>query len=210
MRVPFGLAAFNPICRWRPTRGALHETRSDNAGDTAGRVRFCGGHIGPIIFVLWSRLADGERTDAHCLPHGFQNSFPNGPPMGPSGELSSSCQPMRCATTAGFPDMVSIARSRSAPRHPGRDGASARPLWALLEALRSAAPQAVAGMIDKLDLKTSQKTASRRRRGRLAVVAAASSQRWNRAPRPRAGGSMRRPARATVSQLHACAMASAA
>ena len=30
-------------------------------------------------------------------------------------------------------------------------------LWAIAEALRSAAPQAVAGMIDKLDLKTSQK-----------------------------------------------------
>jgi protein ImuA len=30
-------------------------------------------------------------------------------------------------------------------------------LWALVEALRSAAPQAVAGMIDRLDLKTSQK-----------------------------------------------------
>src|SRR3974377_82348 len=30
-------------------------------------------------------------------------------------------------------------------------------LWALLEALRSGAPQAVIGMIDKLDLKTSQK-----------------------------------------------------
>jgi protein ImuA len=30
-------------------------------------------------------------------------------------------------------------------------------LWALAEALRSAAPQAVAGMIDRLDLKTSQK-----------------------------------------------------
>jgi protein ImuA len=30
-------------------------------------------------------------------------------------------------------------------------------LWALLEALRSGAPQAVAGMIDRLDLKTSQK-----------------------------------------------------
>ena len=30
-------------------------------------------------------------------------------------------------------------------------------LWALLEALRSGAPQAVIGMIDRLDLKTSQK-----------------------------------------------------
>ena len=30
-------------------------------------------------------------------------------------------------------------------------------LWAMAEALRSAAPQAVAGMIDRLDLKTSQK-----------------------------------------------------
>ena len=30
-------------------------------------------------------------------------------------------------------------------------------LWALAEALRSAAPQAVVGMVDKLDLKTSQK-----------------------------------------------------
>jgi protein ImuA len=30
-------------------------------------------------------------------------------------------------------------------------------LWALAEALRSAAPQAVAGMIDRIDLKTSQK-----------------------------------------------------
>jgi protein ImuA len=30
-------------------------------------------------------------------------------------------------------------------------------LWAMLEALRSGAPQAVVGMIDRLDLKTSQK-----------------------------------------------------
>ena len=84
-------------------------------------------------------------------------------------------------------------------------------LWAMAEALRSAAPAAVAGMIDKLDLKTSQKlhlAASDAGPAAVAVAAGADagSKRCGNALARRHGGSRARPLR----PLRASPMASAA
>ena len=80
-------------------------------------------------------------------------------------------------------------------------------LWAMEEALRSGAPAAVAGVIDKLDLKSSQRLhLAATDAGLPLLLLRPARNRWNRARRQRAGASARPRPRATAS---ACSRARA-
>ena len=72
-------------------------------------------------------------------------------------------------------------------------------LWAMEEALRSGAPAAVAGVIDKLDLKLSQRLHLAAVEAGLPLFLLRQAQSWNRARRPRAGASVRPRPHATAS-----------
>ena len=72
-------------------------------------------------------------------------------------------------------------------------------LWAMEEAVRSAAPAAVVGVIDTLDLKLSQRLHSPLPTRAFLFFYCGRRRRWNRARRQRAGASAPRQPHATVS-----------
>ena len=81
-------------------------------------------------------------------------------------------------------------------------------LWAMEEAVRSAAPAAIAGVIDTLDLKLSQRLHLAATDAGLPLFCCGRRRRWNRARRRHAGVSAPRQPRATASVfVHAAALA---
>ena len=153
--LPFGLAAFDShLPNGGLACGALHEIVPTTQTALPAAFGFVVAILARLSSSYGAGLADGERTDAHCLPHSFQNGLPYGTErrivfVMPAHALR------QCGRLSGH-GLKSLGLN---PRRAilvetvhWQDS-----LWALVEALRSAAPQAVAGMIDRLDLKTSQK-----------------------------------------------------
>ena len=155
--LPFGLAALDShLPNGGLACGALHEIVPTTQAALPAAFGFVAAILARLSSSYGAGLADGE--DAHCLPHGFKNGFPNDPPYGTERRIvfvMPTHALRQCGRLAGH-GLKSLGLN---PRRAilietahWQDS-----LWALVEALRSAAPQAVAGMIDKLDLKTSQK-----------------------------------------------------
>jgi protein ImuA len=157
--LPFGLAAFDShLPNGGLTCGALHEIVPTTQAARPAAFGFVVAILAQLSSSYGAGLADGERTDAHCLPHGFQNGFPNGPPYGTERRIvfvMPAHALRQCGRLFGHGlNSLGLNPRRAILVETAHWQDS---LWALLEALRSAAPQAVAGMIDRLDLKTSQK-----------------------------------------------------
>jgi protein ImuA len=157
--LPFGLAAFDShLPNGGLTCGALHEIVPTTQAPRPAAFGFVVAILAQLSSSYGAGLADGERTDAHCLPHGFQNGFPNGPPYGTERRIvfvMPAHALRQCGRLFGHGlNSLGLNPRRAILVETAHWQDS---LWALLEALRSAAPQAVAGMIDRLDLKTSQK-----------------------------------------------------
>jgi protein ImuA len=153
--LPFGLAAFDShLPNGGLACGALHEIVPTTQAALPAAFGFVVAILARLSSSYGAGLADGERTDAHCLPHGFQN----GPPYGTERRIVF-VMPAHALRQRG---RLSGHGLKSLGLNPRRailveTAHWQDSLWALVEALRSAAPQAVAGMIDRLDLKTSQK-----------------------------------------------------
>lgn len=153
--LPFGLVAFDShLPNGGLACGALHEIVPTTQAALPAAFGFVVAILARLSSSYGAGLADGERTDAHCLPHGFQN----GPPYGTERRIVF-VMPAHALRQRGRPSGHGLKSLGLNPRRAilvetvhWQDS-----LWALVEALRSAAPQAVAGMIDRLDLKTSQK-----------------------------------------------------
>jgi protein ImuA len=157
--LPFGLAAFDShLPNGGLTCGALHEIVPTTQAARPAAFGFVVAILAQLSSSYGAGLADGERTDAHCLPHGFQNGFPNGPPYGTERRIvfvMPAHALRQCGRLFGHGlNSLGLNPRRAILVETAHWQDS---LWALVEALRSAAPQAVAGMIDRLDLKTSQK-----------------------------------------------------
>jgi protein ImuA len=157
--LPFGLAALDShLPNGGLACGALHEI----VPTTQAALPAAFGFVVAILVRLSSSyragLVDSERMGAHCLPHSFPYDFPNGPPYGTERRIVF-VMPGHALRQCG---RLSGHGLNSLGLNPRRailveTACWQDSLWALVEALRSAAPQAVAGMIDRLDLKTSQK-----------------------------------------------------
>src|SRR6266566_1108534 len=153
--LPFGLVAFDShLPNGGLACGALHEIVPTTQAALPAAFGFVVAILARLSSSYGAGLADGERTDAHCLPHGFQN----GPPYGTERRIVF-VMPAHALRQRGRPSGHGLKSLGLNPRRAilvetahWQDS-----LWALVEALRSQAPQAVAGMIDRLDLKISQK-----------------------------------------------------
>ena len=156
---PFGLAALDShLPNGGLACGALHEIVPTTQAALPAAFGFVVAILARLSSSYGAGLADSERTDAHCLPHGFPNSFPNGPPQATKRRIVF-VMPTHILRQCGRLSGHGLKSLGLDPRRAilvetahWQDS-----LWALVEALRSQAPQAVAGMIDRLDLKTSQK-----------------------------------------------------
>ena len=157
--LPFGLVAFDShLPNGGLACGALHEIVPTTQAALPAAFGFVVAILARLSSSYGAGLADGERTDAHCLRHDFSNGFPNGPSYGTERRIVF-VMPAHALRQCGRLSGHGLKNLGLNPRHAilvetahWQDS-----LWALVEALRSAAPQAVAGMIDRLDLKTSQK-----------------------------------------------------
>ena len=132
-KLPFGLAALDcHLPNGGLTRGALHEV----VPATQAALPAAFGFIVAVLarFISSSRQGGREKQIVLVMPdHGSRQC----------GHLSG-----HGLSGLGF-DPSRVILVQTAHRYDS--------LWALLEALRSGAPLAVVGMIDRLDLKTSQK-----------------------------------------------------
>ncbi len=149
--LPFGLAALDShLPNGGLACGALHEIVPTTQAALPAAFGFVVAILARLSSSYGAGLADSERTDAHCLPHGF----PNGTErrivfVMPAHALR------QCGRLSGHGlNSLGLNPHRAILVETAHWQDS---LWALVEALRSQAPQAVAGMIDRLDLKTSQK-----------------------------------------------------
>lgn len=149
--LPFGLAALDShLPNGGLACGALHEIVPTTQAALPAAFGFVVAILARLSSSYGAGLADSERTDAHCLPHGF----PNGTErrivfVMPAHALR------QCGRLSGHGlNSLGLNPRRAILVETAHWQDS---LWALVEALRSQAPQAVAGMIDRLDLKTSQK-----------------------------------------------------
>src|SRR5438094_8124190 len=80
--LPFGLAALDShLPNGGLACGALHEIVPTTQAALPAAFGFLVAILARLSSSYGDGLADSERTDAHCLPHGFPNSFPNGPPQ---------------------------------------------------------------------------------------------------------------------------------
>ena len=157
--LPFGLAALDShLPNGGLACGALHEIVPTTQAALPAAFGFVVAILARLSSSYGAGLADGERTDTHCLSHGFPNGFPNGPPYGTERRIVF-VMPAHALRQCGRLSGHGLSSLGLNPRRAilvetahWQDS-----LWVLVEALRSAAPQAVAGMIDRLDLKTSQK-----------------------------------------------------
>jgi protein ImuA len=132
-RLPFGLAALDShLPNGGLTCGALHEVVP--ATDAALPAAF--GFIVAVLTGFISSPPQGRRAKKIIVAMPRHGSRQCGRLSG-HGLLSLGFDPRR------------VILVETAQRHDN--------LWALLEALRSGAPQAVVGLSDRLDLKTSQK-----------------------------------------------------
>jgi protein ImuA len=128
--LPFGLAALDShLPEGGLTCGALHEI----VPETQGAIAAAFGFIAAILGRISSSPPCEEKLVFVMPAHGRRDY----------GRLSG-----HGLNTLGL-DPVRVILAETAHRKES--------LWAMTEALRSAAPQAVVGMIDRLDLKTSQK-----------------------------------------------------
>src|SRR5438552_5035688 len=81
--LPFGLAALDShLPNGGLACGALHEIVPTTQAALPAAFGFVAAILARLSSSYGVRLADSERTDAHCLPHGLSNGFPNGPPYG--------------------------------------------------------------------------------------------------------------------------------
>ncbi len=149
--LPFGLAALDShLPNGGLACGALHEIVPTTQAALPAAFGFVVAILARLSSSYGAGLADSERTDAHCLPHGF----PNGTErrivfVMPAHALR------QCGRLSGHGlNSLGLNPRRAILVETAHWQDS---LWALVEALRSQAPQAVAGMIDRLDLKISQK-----------------------------------------------------
>lgn len=130
-KLPFGLAVLDcHLPNGGLDRGALHEV----VPATQGALPAAFGFIVAVLARFSSNFVARNKQIIFVMPdHGSRQC----------GQLSG-----HGLNGLGF-DPTRVTLVKTAHRHDS--------LWALLEALRSGAPQAVIGMIDRLDLKTSQK-----------------------------------------------------
>jgi protein ImuA len=153
--LPFGLAALDShLPNGGLACGALHEIVPTTQAALPAAFGFVVAILARLSSSYGAGLADSERMDAHCLPHGF----PNGPPYGTERRIVF-VMPAHALRQCG---RLSGHGLKSLGLNPRRailieTAHWQDSLWALVEALRSQAPQAAAGMIDRIDLKTSQK-----------------------------------------------------
>jgi len=153
--LPFGLAALDShLPNGGLACGALHEIVPTTQAALPAAFGFVVAILARLSSSYGAGLADSERTDAHCLPHGF----PNGPPYGTERQIvfvMPAHALRQCGRLSGHGlNSLGLNPRRAILVETAHWQDS---LWALVEALRSQAPQAVAGMIDRLDLKISQK-----------------------------------------------------
>jgi protein ImuA len=153
--LPFGLAALDShLPNGGLARGALHEIVPTTQTALPAAFGFVVAILARLSSSYGDGFADSKRTDAHCLPHGF----PNGPRQATKRRIVFVMPThilRQCGRLSGHGlNSLGLDPRRAILVETAHWQDS---LWALVEALRSAAPQAVAGMIDKLDLKTSQK-----------------------------------------------------
>jgi protein ImuA len=153
--LPFGLAALDShLPNGGLACGALHEIVPTTQAALPAAFGFVVAILARLSSSYGAGLADSERMDAHCLLHGF----PNGPPYGTERRIVF-VMPAHALRQCG---RLSGHGLKSLGLNPRRailieTAHWQDSLWALVEALRSQAPQAAAGMIDRIDLKTSQK-----------------------------------------------------
>jgi protein ImuA len=153
--LPFGLAALDShLPNGGLACGALHEIVPTTQAALPAAFGFVVAILARLSSSYGAGLADSERMDAHCLPHGF----PNGLPYGTERRIVF-VMPAHALRQCG---RLSGHGLKSLGLNPRRailieTAHWQDSLWALVEALRSQAPQAAAGMIDRIDLKTSQK-----------------------------------------------------
>ena len=104
--LPFGLAALDShLPNGGLACGALHEIVPTTQAALPAAFGFVVAILARLSSSYGDGLADSERMDAHCLPHGF----PNDPPYGTERTKSFlSCRPIPCANAAACPDMASI------------------------------------------------------------------------------------------------------
>jgi protein ImuA len=153
--LPFGLAALDShLPDGGLACGALHEIVPTKQAALPAAFGFVVAILVRLSSSYGVRLTDSECTDAHCLSHGFSN----GPLYGTERRIvfvMPAHALRQCGRLSGHGlNSLGLNPRRAIVIETARWQDS---LWALMEALRSAAPQAVAGMIDRLDLKTSQK-----------------------------------------------------
>ena len=149
--LPFGLAALDShLPNGGLACGALHEIVPTRQAALPTAFGFMVAILARLSSSYGAGLADGERTDAHCLPHGFPNGTERRIVFVMPAHALRQCGRLSGHGLKGLG--LNPRRAILVETAHWQDS-----LWALVEALRSAAPQAVAGMIDRLDLKTSQK-----------------------------------------------------
>jgi protein ImuA len=143
--LPFGLAALDShLPNGGLACGALHEIVPTMQAALPAAFGFVVAILARLSSSYGDGLADSERTDAHCHRTKRRIVF-----VMPAHTLR------QCGRLSGHGlNSLGLDPRRAILVETAHWQDS---LWALVEALRSTAPQAVAGMIDRLDLKTSQK-----------------------------------------------------
>ena len=122
--LPLGLAALDShLPNGGLACGALHEIVPTRQAALPAALGFVVAILSRLSSSYGAGLADGERTEAHCLPHGFQKWSPIWDRAANRFCHAGPCPaPMRPSVRT-WPQG---SRSQSAPRHRGRDGALAR------------------------------------------------------------------------------------
>jgi len=154
--LPFGLAALDShLPNGGLACGALHEIVPTTQAALPAAFGFVVAILARLSSSYGAGLADSERTDAHCLPHGFPNGTERRIVFVMPAHALRQCGRLSGHSLSGHGlNSLGLNPRRAILVETAHWQDS---LWVLMEALRSAAPQAVAGMIDRLDLKTSQK-----------------------------------------------------
>jgi protein ImuA len=143
--LPFGLAALDShLPNGGLACGALHEIVPTMQAALPAAFGFVVAILARLSSSYGDGLADSERTNAHCHRTERRIVF-----------VMAAHTLRQCGRLSGHGlNSLGLDPRRAILVETAHWQDS---LWAVVEALRSAAPQAVVGMIDRLDLKTSQK-----------------------------------------------------